>query len=245
MKAYVFSIVMNILIVTSISGKIKNGYEPDINVAREGLKKINLLMDSTITPVERRRLIEHATRLREFILYHDLTDRLLFQFKLISPDIYNEIDTIRDAQARLVDVYVKFLPNTRMRGNMAGTTNVPLGEDGDTYSSYFGPQSVSTTITSENNALSLLAHEFGHIKYQVPNIATYRKFYTRHYHVVSVDSPGYGHHHMDPGGQIASEFERQFRLNHDGYLKNNGEKRQRLTSLIKSMEKSLPPLIMN
>ena len=93
MKTYVLFIAMNILIVASLSGKIKNGYEPEINVARDGLKKINLLMDQPMSPTEKRRLTEHKARLKDFILYHELTERLLFQFKLMAPDLYYEIDS--------------------------------------------------------------------------------------------------------------------------------------------------------
>ena len=242
MKTYVLSITMNILIVASLSGKVKNGYEPDISIARDGLKKIEALMEKPMSPLEKRRLTEHRATLREFILYHELTERLLFQFKLMSPDMYNAIDSIKDAQSRAVDVYVKFLPNKKMVGNIAGTTNIPVDSEGDTYSSNFGPHTVSTTIVAGNNALSLLAHEFGHIKYQVPNIATYRTFYIKHYKLLSPESEGIGHDHTDPSGQAALEFEKQFRLNHERYSKNNGTRSQRVITLIESIEKSLEQL---
>ena len=128
MKTYVFSIVMNILIVTSLSGKIVNGYEPDINVARDGLKKLNELMNKPMSPIEKRRLTEHSARLKDFVLYHELTQRLLFQFKLMFPGMYNAVDSIKDAESRSVDVYVKFLPIEKMVGNVAGTANVPLDD---------------------------------------------------------------------------------------------------------------------
>jgi hypothetical protein len=230
---------MNILIVASLSAKIKNGYEPEINVARDGLKKLNALLDTTRSPNERRKLEEHAARLKDFILYYELTETLLFQFKMISPDIYNEVDTVKDAQAHSVDVYVKFLPGKKMVGSVAGTTNVPLDEEGDTYSSTYGLHSVSTFIVAGNNALSLLAHELGHIRYQVPNIAIYRKFFIKHYRVATSDSESVGHHHTDPSGQNAFEFERKFRLDHDDYLKNNGTKFQRPVALIQSIEREL------
>ena len=239
MKTYVFSIVMNILIVTSLSGKIVNGYEPDINVARDGLKKLNELMNKPMSPVEKQRLTEHRARLKDFVLYHELTQRLLFQFKLMFPGMYNAVDSIKDAESRSVDVYVKFLPIEKMVGNVAGTANVPLDDEGNIYSSNYGPHTVSISIVAENHALSLLAHEFGHVKYLVPNIATYRKFYIKHYNIVSADLEGIGHHHMDPSGQTALEFEKQFRLNLDSYLKNNGARPQRVMSLIESIEKNL------
>ena len=230
---------MNILIVTSLSGKIKNGYEPEINVARDGLKKINALMEKPMSPEEKRRLTEHQEKLKDFVLYHELTERLLFQFRLISPDIYDAIDSLKDAQSRQVDVYVKFLPTRKMIGSVAATTNIPLDEEGDIYSSSYGPNSVSTSIIAENRALSLLAHEFGHIMYQVPNIATYRKFYIKRYRTVAPDSEGIGHHHMDPSGHAASEFEKQFRLNLEIYSRNTGTRSQRILTLIDSIEKSL------
>ena len=231
---------MNILIVASLSGKIKNGYEAEINTARDGLKKVNALMlDTNRSSQERNRLNEHASRLRDFILYHELTERLLLQFKMIAGDIYDEIDTIKDAQDRAVDVYVKFLPIEKMSGSVAGSTNIPLGEDGDAYTSNYGLHTVSTQIVAGNNALSLLAHEFGHIKYQVPNIATYRKFYIKQYQVKTRDSESIGHHHMDPSGQKAFEFERRFRLQHDDFLKIGNNKFERPVTLIKIISKDL------
>ena len=157
---------------------------------------------------------EYLDRNREFVLYHDLTERLLFQFRMISPEIYNQIDSIKDAKERRVDVYVKFLPGEKMDGSVAGRTNIPM-EGGDAYTSSYGEHTVSVQVVIGNDALSLLAHEFGHVMYQVPNIAVYRVLFTKLYLHNTTDSEETGHHNTDPSGQKAFEFQKMFRLKYD------------------------------
>jgi hypothetical protein len=245
MKTYVLSMVINLLVVATLSGKIKNGYEPEINTAHEGLRKLSALIlgDSNLLLPEKNRMRELLYRHQDFILYHELTERLLLQFSMISPDIYNQIDSIKDAQERPIDVYVKFLPMEKMNGSIAGGTNVPMGDDGDVYSSSYGLHTVSVKIVLGNDALSLLAHEFGHIKYQVPNISTYRKFYVKHYQVITSDSGAIGHHHMDPSGQEAFEFQRRFRLQYD--LKSKNLKFDRPIALLKEVNKDIQGNLLN
>jgi hypothetical protein len=232
---------MNFLFVATLSGKIINGYEADINTAREGLKKLNILirLDTTWSQQEMNRLKDHAARLSDFILYYELTERLLFQFRMISTEIYDEIDAIKDAKDTPVDVYVKFLPIEKMKGSVAAMTNIPLGDDGDAYNSSYGLHSVSVQIIAGNNALRLLAHEFGHIKYQVPNIATYRNFYIRYYQNKTNDSEEIGHHHMDPSGNKAFEFETAFRRKHDDFLATVDKRLERPVALIQKIRREL------
>lgn len=238
MKTYALSILLNLLVLSTLSGKIINGYNSGINTAHEGLRKLSALIigDSTLTITEKNRMYDHLDRQRVFILYHELTERLLQQFRIVSPGIYYQVDSIKDAQGRPVDVYVKFLPMEKMNGSIAGGTNVPM-EDGDAYSSSYGLHTVSVQIVLGNDALSLLAHEFGHVTYQVPNIATYRKFYSKQYQRLTNDSEAIGHHHTDPSGQKAFEFQRRFRIEYDRNSKD--QKFYRPIALLQEISKDM------
>ncbi len=216
MKTYVLSVVINLFIVSSLPAKIINGYASGINTAHDGIRRLSELIvtDSNLTITEQNRMKDYLNRNREFVLYHELTERLLSQFRMISPDIFNQIDTIKDAKGRLVDVYVRFLPMEKIDGSVAGRTNMPL-EIGDAYMSSYGLHTVSVQVVIGNDALSLHAHEFGHVMYQVPNIATYREFYRVQYILRTADSEEIGHHNTDPSGQKAFEFQKRFRLKYD------------------------------
>ena len=236
MKTYVLSIAVTLLLVSTVSGKIINGYASGINTARASMRKLDslILFDSNLSTPEKNKMKEYLYRQREFVLFHELTESLLVQFRMISPEIYNRVNSLQDANERGVDVYVKFVPMEQINGSIAGGTNVPMGE-GDAYSSNYGLNTVSVQIVIGNDALSLLAHEFGHVIYQVPNIVTYREFYRVHYLLNIPDSEEIGHHNMDPSGQKAFEFQKKFRLQYDS--NNWSQKFERPVVVLRKMQK--------
>ena len=54
-------------------------------------------------------------------------------------------------------------------------------DDKDAYQSEYGKFTVSVKVWIVPRALLVLAHELGHVKYQVPNLASYFEFYKKHY----------------------------------------------------------------
>ena len=56
-----------------------------------------------------------------------------------------------------------------------------MENDKDAYVSEYGPFSVSIKVWIVTRALLVLSHEFGHVKYQVPNLASYLEFHRTHY----------------------------------------------------------------
>src|SRR5688500_6029936 len=78
------------------------------------------------------------------------------------------------------------------------------------YQSVYGPFTLSVKITITKHSLLILAHEFGHISYQVPNLATYVDFFSRQYTDQHMKSDYLGHKPNDPSGQKALIFERIF-----------------------------------
>ena len=183
MKTYALFIILYVIVIFAATAKIKNGYSIDIQGARESLKSLHLLLkDNNLSYQQKTSMKNSVTALIKFIKYYELTEKLLSQFRLITPDLYNEIGSLKDASGRRVDIYVKFVPETDMPKGVAGTTNIGQEKnDENAYSSEYGTSTVSIKIAAVNKALFLLAHELGHVKYQVPNLASYIQFHSKFY----------------------------------------------------------------
>ncbi len=69
-------------------------------------------------------------------------------------------------------------------------------------------------------ALWLLAHEFGHVKYQVPHLASYVDFYKSTYLRKSFNSNFIGHFDDDSSGKVAKSYGRRYQQNYKIYRKH-------------------------
>ena len=145
---------------------------------------------------------------------------MLRYYKIIDPELYNELDTIKDANGFVIDVFVKFIPREHATVQAAGITNIALSKEfPGSYLSEYGEKSVSIIIWDVPNSLTVLAHEFGHVKYQVPNLKSYYSFYRTNY-IARVCDPNFlGHDTMDPSGKSAYRTERRFRDVYYEYIK--------------------------
>jgi hypothetical protein len=123
---------------------------------------------------------------------------LIEQFRSIDPDLYHEINTIKDCEGNETDVYIKVVD--KLSPGLDGATNVAhsLGNP-NVYNSEYGDYSVSVKIASLNqiSALRTLVHELGHVRYQVPHLAAYTTYYKQAYQ----DSSRIGHYPNDPSYQ--------------------------------------------
>ncbi|MEX2231294.1 MAG: hypothetical protein WD824_03995 [Cyclobacteriaceae bacterium] len=230
MKSYALSTIFLLLAISVASGKILNGYENEIHTARSSLKHL-----TTLTPD--RNVMSRIERIKEFILYYELTEKLLQQFQNISPGIYQQIDSVIDFTGRQVDVYVKFVPVSEMHPGAKAITNLnQMENDPHGYQSSYGPYTVSVKITITKHSLLILAHEFGHISYQVPNLATYVDFFSRQYTDHHMKADYLGHKPNDPSGQEALIFERIFRKANTEY--SNGKSPANVLTIYDDIVKS-------
>lgn len=201
--------------------EIRNGYEPEIYGARESLKALIALLneDTEISIGMKYTMRTRINKLEEFINYYELTKELLSQFQLVAPELYNEIEETRDRAGLPVTIFVRFVPVEKMKDGMPGTTNVDCVDgDRNTYQSEYGSHSVSIRIALTTRSQMLLAHEFGHAKYQIANLATYLEYYTTHYMRSNFDSNYIGHNSDDPSGRMATEYEMRFRKKYLEYV---------------------------
>ncbi len=222
--------------------EIRNGYENDILILKESLKSLtDILIEDRDLPANQRRKIESKVEtLVNHISFYDLTESLLNQFKIIAPRLYAEIDTISDRKGRPVHVYVRFVPVDATKVKAWGMTYLnQMENDQDAYLSEYGAFTVSIKIWIVPKALQVLSHELGHVKYQIPNLASYMTFHKKCYQDES--SNCIGHHPGDPSGKTAVEAEKLFRKEYTYLLRNTDEKIQNPVILLTKIRKSMSP----
>jgi hypothetical protein len=231
-----------IFMLHNVFGEIKNGYAKDIILLNESLKNLRAIVNESdrLTVSRRRQLESKIANLENCISYYKVTESLLNQFKMIAPDLYAEIDTIRDGKGRAVDVYIKFVPINSTELQAWGTTYINQSEtDSVAYCSEYGEYAVSVKIWIVNRALIVLSHELGHVKYQVPNLASYLEYYKEHY---SPNVDGYdilGHKPDDPSGKSAIQFERRFRKEYSNFLRMGNEKIEDPLAIMDAIRKNI------
>jgi len=219
-RKYCLYILLFVLTSHAVFGEIKNGYEKKILGSKESLKILRAkLHDVSITPAQRRRIQSTIAVLVDHVSYYELTEGLLTQFKTIAPALYAEIDTITDRLGRPVNVYIRFVPIDGTDVKAAGTTYMDQSvHDKDTYTSEFGEFTVSVKVWIVSKALLVLAHELGHVKYQVPNLASYFVYHKNHYYNTSTPN-SIGHDIEDPSGKSAIESGKSFIKVYSDFLK--------------------------
>lgn len=240
MKTYALLITLCFVVALTSPAKIKNGYAVDIEGARESLKSIRLLLKGDLPLLQRTSMKIKTEDLINFITYYELTEKLLDQFRMISPWMYLQIDTLTDKKGRSIDVYVKFVTEQEMSPGVAGTTNLAQNKnDPDVYESEYGISTVSVRVVIGTKSLHLLAHELGHVRYQVPNLAAYQQFYTKFYLAAAYKGISMGHNDSDDSGREARAFATRFRKDHLEFLRSGEKKLESYAALLQAIKRRL------
>ena len=222
MKNLILVTALLFLIFPNIFAEIRNGYGKDIPVLRASLKALKDLLASNeqLSIPEKKRIRQKIADLTRHLTYYEVTDILLNRFRTVSYQLYAQIDQLKDAKGRSVDVYVKFLPEDSPLPSYGMVSLVPSATDTTACTSEYGQGSASVRIRTTNKALLILAHEFGHLSYIVPNLRPYMTYYKNIYRAASSIGE-LGHLHGDPSGINAYRFEKQYRLDHVNYLRQD------------------------
>jgi hypothetical protein len=244
MKTYCLPFAFLILALNFSFGEIKNGYAKGITAARESLKGLHALLkhEKEITSSQKKMIETKIKEVVNYIAYYELTENLLKQFRLIASDLYNEIDTIKDRQGRSTDVYIKFIPREQTRVQAWGITNIArVVGDSDAYYSEYGERSVSVKVWVVSKALEVLSHELGHVKYQVPNLASYLEYHKMNYRPGITEQNNIGHDPNDTSGKNATAFAKRYRENYYNHWKNGHNQFQSPLVLMENIRKEVHP----
>ncbi len=242
MKTFYLVILLFVCLSSHVVGRIRNGYESELQYAKTSLQKLNSLLveDKDMTAAQRLEMKSGVEALINYISFYEITEALIQQLRIVSPGIYNEIDSIKDKKGRPTDVYVKIVSKENSKVQLKAASffeRKPMDEDMNV--SNYGEYSVSVDIWMVDNALFLLSHELGHIKYIVPNLAAYLKFYEKKYTRTDVNISFIGHNPKDQSGKYANAFEKRYLQDRKNYLQNGGEKTEALVSRLIRIRKGL------
>ena len=235
-----YLVVLCILFFQHLFGKIKNGYEPRLEDSRTSLQSLNLLLleGKKLSAAERQLVRSKIEKLVEYLSLYDLTDEFIRHFKIVAPIMFTEMDNIKDRRGRFTDIYVRLIPEGKSRIPVSAASffeQTPDDEDANV--SHYGIYSVSVDISILDKALFLLSHELGHVKYVVPNLAEYSKFYNWRYNSTS-DNSYMGHSANDLSGEQSHIFERRFLEEQKTYFKHGGKKPMSLGPLLTQIRKN-------
>lgn len=217
-KYFIGSLFVVFLINERLLAKeIKNGYEGELINADKSIWNLNCLLMREIRQGNERNIRKLEKYLRkvkkikaEYLEYFKKTENLIQEMEIIDPVLFHEINSIEDKKGNLTDIYVKVIPFGKTQV-LRGFTNVNHFEDDtNVYSSYYGEKSVSVKISDHPLALLILAHELGHVKYQVPNLAKYEKYYHSTYSCRGIASNPKGHLSTDASGRSADLTVKEF-----------------------------------
>src|SRR5688572_24092167 len=239
MKTF-YLVVVCTLFVHHLFAKIKNGYEARLEDSRASLQALNLLSleDKRISPLARLQLKTKMASLIDYISFYELTEEFIRQFKILAPVMFTELDNIKDKRGRYTDIYLRLVPVEKSRIPLSAASFFQtMKDDEDANVSHYGPFSVSVDIIIVQNALFLLSHELGHIKYIVPNIAEYSKFYNWRYSR-SKSHDSMGHSPNDLSGKESHIFERRFLEEQKTYFEHGGKKPMSLFPLLAQIRKN-------
>ncbi len=213
MNAIILIFVFWFSAASDLFARIRNGYDQHLHITRATLRALKVkLAAGDLSFRDRMKAETEIEKLTTYIACHELTEELIRRMKSVSPGIFSDISGIKDKRGRPIDVYVKLVPKEMARLNLKAVTLIGhmLG-DQDACCSKYGPFSVSVEVCIGDNALFLLSHELGHIKYIVPNFAAYKRFYQKRYGGARHFNLSYiGHGHHDQSGRSARLFEKIF-----------------------------------
>ncbi len=207
-------IICPLLAIVS-KAKIKNGYTHQLEMAQSTLWELIEMAEThpDISKTEKlyTTLEEIQLQVDELKYYFDRTQELIDLVQKIDPVLFDELNMITDQMGNETDIYIKVIANIRL--GYLGATNVEQSEiNPHIYQSEFGNGTVCIWIKHINLQRNLwtLIHEFGHVRYVVPHLAEYARFYKSHYtnqHYVGIP----GHHLRDPSLVYVYKTIREFK----------------------------------
>jgi hypothetical protein len=206
------ALVLSFLFIGELRAEIKNGYAAGIEQAKISLAALEKIYDSpsSMTLKETQRLRERIELLKNYIRLFGTTERYLVELRITAPALLARVDSLRDKNGNLVDVHVLIVAERSLPEGVIGITNLDLtAADEHSHSSEFGANTVSVRISEDVNCLKILAHELGHVYYQIPNLSEYRAYFTDQYLSAKRSSSSIGHDAGDPSGRQAREFEKE------------------------------------
>lgn len=189
---------------------IRNGYAKELNVIEKKIGIFNELGQGYLGNDQRKKLEKLLRTIhneaKKIKNNYAKTQHLLEDLRMIVPSLYNEISNLKDHEGNITHVYIKVVedlgPDFLGINNVAQSTANPHA-----YTSEYGDHTVSVMVTypSAFKALKILVHELGHVRYQVPHLASYIAYHKSVYQNPNFKGKEIGHLSTDPSHQSVIE----------------------------------------
>jgi len=208
--------------------KIRNGYQQELKAVQLKLDYFYAMDKGTLSKAQRTKLKKRLkitySKAASIQKNHAKTHALIEMLRLIDPELYYEINSIKDSEGNETDVYVKVVDN--LGPIIEGTTNLGHSLDNpNVYNSEYGDHTVSVRIARVNPRTDLLnlVHELGHVRYQVPHLAEYTEYYKKVYQKRYYKGIEFGHLPGDPSNQSVKETLKTFYYSRREYNRETKE----------------------
>lgn len=221
-----YTVMLMILLCPFISayGNINNGFTKQKDKLKKQVEALVVQIEKSSDGKAIKKLDKKLNKLHkqyEIIMSnYEATENVLKELSHIDPELYHKVDAVVDAEGSLTHVYVKvmarntgkFIDHASQGYSMTGYTNLGHWEaNPNVYASEYGVYTVSVVIGNTTDKLSALAHEFGHVLYQVENLKSYTAYYKQTYNLNSISKFGLGHDPLDPGHPFVKSIENAFK----------------------------------
>jgi hypothetical protein len=202
-----------------VYAEIKNGYSNKLEKVRKAITNYRLLVDEYDPDKSQLRNAQKQLKeLREtekcWQLYFIKTEQLISELQDEFPALFHEIDTIKNADGIVTDIYVSVVEQWSLCQGAYATTNFKCcKENPNSCLSEFGPNTVSIIIDERRNTMTRsFIHELGHVLYLVPNLKSYLDYYHENYTDFFIKKHGnrIGHKSNDPSHKVVMEVLRRY-----------------------------------
>jgi hypothetical protein len=214
----------------STKSNVINGYlrdklilEKDIQLSHALLKEANRQKDSLQIEKKLKKLRKDYSKINK---KYGETEKLLEEVRTIDPKLYERVSTLTNAEGTLTHVYVRYTTRTSseirylFEGQFKafGYTSVMQDKKNENVCvSYFGDNTINVIVCKGCDEKLVLAHEFGHALYIVPNLKEYVSFSKDPNSLSDADSHT-GHSAYDPTNDMVKSIEDSFTLKYKEYM---------------------------
>jgi hypothetical protein len=195
--------------------EIRNGYDNEIIKVEKWLEQLLEIANGVLNEAQQKKMkkkVKEAQAILDKLRKKQaITQVLIEKVRMIDPGLYDEVNTIQDCEGNETDVYIKAVD--RLQPGKLGATNVNHSvENPNVYNSANGDHTVSVWVvnTTPTKAMLILVHELGHVRYQVPNLATYVKYYKKVYQQKHSNRNFLGHYDDDPSQKTVKKTMQAF-----------------------------------
>jgi hypothetical protein len=229
-KKYTIALIVLLCCHLSASSNIINGYLREKLIFEKEIKKSAELLKEVIKHKDSIQIEKKLKKLRReyasICLKYLETEKLISEISIIDPVLYDTVSKVTNAEGTLTHVYVRYTnPNskeikylTEQQFKASGYTCVLQDKNNEhVCSSFFGTNTISIVICKGCDEKLVLAHEFGHVLYIVPNLKEYIDFSENPNGFISAKSHT-GHSSFDPSNPMVNSVEKRFKNKYRGYL---------------------------